>query len=633
MGAELFTAVKSSEMPLMLVTIRAATLSNSSSSFNSQASAQLQRQLSKHSYSSEDKPLLVRRGEENLDVVTIFSKKLGISRITAAVLVNRGILQLADAEEFLSPSLKNGLMDPGKIKNMDSAIELILTAIEQNKVITVYSDFDVDGLTSGTQLVLYLEKIGAKVNCYAPNRFTEGYGLQLTAIEKLQKAGTELLITVDCGIANCEEIKLAKRRGMQVLVLDHHQPGAQLPEADVIVDPAQPGCPFVDYEMCAAGLVWMLLIRLRAVAKTHKFFSEVNFPDPRNYLDLAAIGTICDMVPLRRINRVIAARGLEAILANERVGIGALLDVASIKRGKPLSGGNISFGIGPRINAAGRLDDARQVYDLLLTESKTKAKQIAKKIDKLNRDRKQIESSMRDECIRSVLESKELQEAFGITIYNEEFHLGVIGIVAQRLVEAFHKPSAVMAPSTIELHGREIPVIKGSVRSIKGFNVSEVLGELSELLINGGGHAMAGGFSLMPENLAAFQEAFASAAAQRLSESDLVKRIHVDETVDLSEIDFNLVTELQRLAPFGMGNPSPVLVANNVLIDSVMALSEEHLKGRVTNGEHTFTAIGWGFKGHPLFVKDSRVSMAFAPEINTYNGISSVQLNLKELWS
>ncbi len=553
---------------------------------------------------------------------------LGISRVTATIMAARDIVDPAAAKSFLNPTLKSELPDPRQMKNIEAAADLILTSIEAKKRICIFHDFDVDGLTAGSQLVLFLKALGAEARCYVPNRFVEGYGLSIAGVEKVAEAGTDLLITVDCGISNIREIALAKRLGMQTIILDHHEP-AELPPADVIVDPAQEGCPFQKYRLAAAGVVWMLLIVLRGKARER---SIENIPDPKDFLDLAAIGTICDMVPLTEVNRLIAHRGIESIKGTARLGVQALINVSGLN-GKPRFGaGHISFAIGPRINAAGRLDDASQVGELLTTSNSGKAKSLAESIDRLNKRRRSIEEEVRISCIDSLHKEPHLLEAPAIALFQEDFHLGVIGIAAQRLVEEFHKPAAVMALGDAVIDGKEVKVVKGSVRSIKGFNVAEVLHGMSEILIAGGGHAAAGGFSLLPDRLEDFQAAFIEAAEQRLTADMLMRCQRADVRVAFSEVDFLLADELQKLAPFGVGNPSPVLVSEGVTVESATTLSGKHLRLRLSDGKVTRNAVAWGFNGHPLLKRGEQVNIAYQVEINSYQGVSSVQLSLKQAW-
>lgn len=577
--------------------------------------------------------IVVREQERQIDSARVaeLASALAIPSVVAKIMLCRGIDSVDTARAFLQPSLKTDLVDPSQIKNIGQAVQLLLDAVEQRELITIYCDFDVDGLTSASQLYLFLRSIGAQVNAYAPSRFTEGYGLVRSAVEKLATAGTKLLLTVDCGITSHSELVLARRLGMKTVVLDHHEPHG-LPPADVVVDPAQEGCPFQQYRLCAAGLSLMLIIELRRVFRERWpdriERGEVKLPDPKDFLDLAALGTICDMVPLTGLNRLIAHRGLESLKRTNRAGLVALKAVAGI-RNERLSAGSVGFGIGPRINAAGRLSDARDVIDLLTTGSESKASAIASKIDSLNSKRKMVEDEVLSRCLRKLRERGGANDSAALVVFDEGFHLGVIGIVAQRLVERFHRPSAVLALGD-GTNGAK--VAKGSVRSIPGFHVARALESVGDTLMNHGGHAEAGGFTVALDRLDEFSQRFVEHAGQTLTKQMLQRQVTADAVVELGEIDYDLVSALGLLGPFGIGNPTPLLVSKGVTIESVSSVSTDHLKFRVSDGDQYGNAIAWRFRGHPLIKRGEIVNLAYSPEINTYQGISTVQLNVKEVW-
>lgn len=575
------------------------------------------------------------RGDELRIAAERLALALGISSVTARILVGRGLTDVDSARAFLSPSFREHLPDPKEILNIVEAAALLVEAIERQEQIALYTDFDVDGLSAGAQLFIFLESLGARVIHYTPNRFSEGYGLVQSAIEKLIQAGSQLLVTIDCGITNVREIAFARRRGLKTIIVDHHQPH-DLPKANVIVNPAQPGCPFAPHQLCAAGLVWMLIVVIRSYVverwKERIADGSLKLTDAREFLDLAALGTICDMVPLSGLNRLLAIRGLEALHTSSRPGIIALKRVAGVSDSKKVTAGHVSFGIGPRINAAGRLDDAKDVFELLTTANTVRAKTLAEKINRLNSERRNIEEDVRLACVRIVARESRWKDSSALALFDEEFHAGVIGIVAQRLVEQFYRPAAVMAPGDMMINGTSTPVIKGSVRSIPGFHVAEALQALDDLLIKHGGHSQAGGFTLARERLPEFQDRFVE-LAQSLIPPELRSRERVaDVRVSLGEIDYKLVDELARLAPFGIGNPSPLLVTEGVVVESIQSISDGHLRLRVSEGSHVLGAVAWRQKGHPLLTKGRTVNIAYQPELNSYHGLSSVQLNLREIW-
>ena len=574
-------------------------------------------------------PRLVFRETKPAESLSDFTNKLKITTETARILKARGIDTVDAAKAFLFPTLREHLPNPCEMLNLEAAAELILDFALEKKQITVFHDFDVDGLTAGAQLAEFLKALDANVRCYVPNRVVEGYGLSIAGIDTVIKAGCELLVTVDCGISNVEEIEYAKKNGLRVIILDHHQP-SELPAADVIVDPAQEGCPFQKYKLAAAGVVWMLLIVLRSQAIKRKV-NQAIIPNPKDFLDLAALGTICDMVPLNELNRLIAYRGLELMRNTRRVGLRALMEVAGVFGKSRFGAGQVSFALGPRINAAGRLDDASHVGELFATKDLKRAKRLAEKIDKLNTQRRTIEEQVKKSCFEIIKSDPQTLKYPALAVYGDEFHQGVIGIVAQRLVEEFHRPAAVMAPAEMEYQGKLIKIAKGSVRSIKGFDVAEVLHGMDDILISGGGHSAAGGFSVAFDRVAEFREAFIFQASKRLSSAELQREIKADISTPLAAIDFTLAEELHQLAPFGVGNSSPVLVTENIIIDSTQPLLDKHLKLRLSDGKTTRQAIAWGFMGHPKARKGQEVTVVYQVEINTYKGVSSVQLNIKAI--
>lgn len=573
---------------------------------------------------------VVFRTEEDLSQIAKgISENNNIPDLLARILAARGISS-EDANSFLSPTLREGLRDPYQIKNIKEAARKILEHVKLGDLITVYTDFDVDGVTSGSQLVLFLKKLGAQVTSYTPNRFVEGYGLSLDAMDTIARLGTKLLVTVDCGVTNVKEVRHAKEIGLDVIIIDHHQVPKELPNADIIVDPTQDGCEFMSEQLAAAGLVWMLLIVLKKEAQEFDLDQD-KVTDPKEYLDLAALGTICDMVPLQGVNRVIAYRGIEALNRSERKGLLALKREAGIAMNKRLGSGQVGFAIGPRINAAGRLGEAGEVIELLTTEDEVIAQNLAKKIDSYNKERRLIEEKVKKHCLQEILQRENYQQDMAYAVYGESFHLGVIGIVAQRIVEQFNKPAAVMAMGEVVEGGRAKKIIKGSVRSIEGFHVAEILSELSSYLVQHGGHGAAGGFSLHSDKLEDFKTAFVALANKLLNADKCRRKRVVDTLCDFKELDFDTVSRFDALSPFGIGNPSPLLMTKEVRVVSVKSLGEKHLRIRFAQGEDVLDGLFWNSRGHSLAKKGNIVNVLYIPEINVYQGLSSVQLNIKEI--
>ncbi len=591
--------------------------------------------ISKHTNGAV--PLLVRQRNSTKESDTIAKKisaELGINFITAYILTQRGVETVEEAKAFLTPTLRNHLPNPAQLKNAESAVEKIYAAIKENKYITLFSDFDVDGITSASQMWLVLAPAGAKVRHYVPNRMTEGYGLSVEAVEQLHKEKTELLVTLDCGITNVREVTRAKELGLDVIVVDHHELATVVPPADIIVNPMQDDCPFKSCKMATAGIAWLMCILLIRKIESSNDTTKLLLPASKDLIDLAAIGTICDMVPLRGVNRLIASRGLDAIRSTPRPGIKALQEIAQLPLGERFSCSHISFGIGPRLNAAGRLEDASLGFSLLTSPPSQLIKDTAARLNKLNQERKMLEEETREICLSL---AKELETntpetpPFGFALYDDSFHPGVIGIAAQRLVEALGRPVAVMAPGETTINGTLTPVIKGSVRSIPQFHVAEALSALTDILHSHGGHAEAGGFTLQRENLKLFQERFSAKAQEILSKDQLKKEIKVDYFIPFKDISIQLVQEIHTLAPFGIGNPSPVFFTQDVMIEHLQLIGESHIKMQLNHEGTLRNAIGWRMRGHPLLIKNKRIDLIFSLEINTYKGVSSVQLIVKEI--
>ncbi len=570
---------------------------------------------------------------ENLHLSKIISNELGLHAITAELLLLRGINSPDQAKSYLNPTLRQDLPNPRLLKNSEIAVERIIRAIKNKEYITIFTDFDVDGMTSGSQLYLILSKAGAKLRYYVPDREKEGYGLSEYAVNKLHKEKTELLITLDCGISNVKEIELAKSLGLSVIVVDHHELGDKLPPADIIINPHQEGCRFKEEKLATAGIIWLLGIILLKELEHNKeelALDLTNLPTSKSLLDLAAIGTICDMVPLRGVNRLIAHKGIDSIRAVRRAGIEALIDIAGLPIGKRFACSHIAFGIGPRLNASGRINTADLGFSLLTSESMSESKKIAHRINNLNQERKALETHAKDVCFTEIEELIEpnKEEPFAYAIFDPSFHVGIIGIAAQRVVEKFYKPTAVM--TLVESEGKRL--IKGSVRSVRGFHVADALKSLSHLLINHGGHAEAGGFSLLEDNLEELLREFPRVAKDIFKGDTPQKLIKVDREIKFSDISIQLVQELQLLAPFGIGNPSPSFYTKNIEITSVQMIGDSHIKLELKDSTAMRMAIGWRMRGNTALFRGNTIDLVYSLELNTYKGVTSVQLIAKEVF-
>lgn len=541
------------------------------------------------------------------------AEKFNLSSVAANVVAARGYKADKKLKDYLEPTLKAGLPDPKELRNLESACQTIAQVVKSGGAIAICCDFDVDGLSGGSQVYHFLRSVGAKVRVFVPDRFNEGYGLHEAVVRQIAADGFALLLTIDFGTTNTKELELAKKLGLKTIVLDHHHTTADC-AADIFINPEHESCGFAERVMCSAGLSWYLLIGL----KDH--FTESKKIDVKNYLDLACLGTICDMVPLIGANRVIAKRGLELLTQTERVGLQALKAVASINN--EVTCYHVGFGIGPRLNAAGRMVHGEIVVELLTTDDTKLAKKLAEKLDRLNTQRKDVEENIRLRAKEQIERRGEILP--GLVVWDKDFHTGVIGIVAQRLIEDFYRPTVVL--------GMDKPgVFKGSVRGISGFSVVDALAATSKHLIKFGGHQGAGGLSVEERNLEQFREAWVHECEERLKSLETAPYATADTEVEVVDLRPALVEELQSFAPFGMGNPQPQLLVKNLKVTDIRLLKGAHLKATLSNGKQSLDGIMWRKVSHPALAVGKRVNVVFKPDVNAYGGYAQVQANLQAI--
>lgn len=556
------------------------------------------------------RPILkrIRLKEQHLENAVTIQNEHGLSPITSKVLSARGLIAGPILSDFIAPSLQKGLPGPEGLKGLTEACRAIVSSVSHKEHIAISCDFDVDGLSSGSQLFDLFTKMKANVHLFVPDRFKEGYGLNKTIIDDAAKLGCKLLITVDFGTSNQSELEYAASLGMRSIVIDHHHVADNHRAVDIFINPNQKDCGFAGRILCAAGLTWYLIAALRS------HFRDSFSYDPREYLDLAALGTICDMVPLTGVNRLIAKKGLEVLGKTNRPGLLALMNVAGLK-GLPKTH-DVSFGIGPRINAAGRMVHGGMVIELLTTTSTERAYEIAHKLNELNSARQREDKRVLLHATRSVETSVHLPAGF--VVYDPSYHTGVVGIVAQRLVEKFHRPSAVIG---IDEEG----ILKGSVRSIPGISVIAVLSACSDYLLKFGGHEGAGGFALRESSLPEFREKFTSTCHTLLNPENATPAIETDTDATLDELSLDLVQELAKIEPCGIGNKAPTLLVKRAIIKSVVCLKEAHLKFELSNGKTSISAIMWKYAEHPYVYVNNMVNVALRLETNSFRGTTSLQ--------
>jgi len=539
-------------------------------------------------------------------------KKHNINELLARILLNRNIDTDEKIEKFLYPKLTD-LNDPYLFKDMENAITRIVEAIEKKEKITIYGDYDVDGITSITILKKFLDEIGALVDFYLPNRLSEGYGLNNNALDTIQKRGTKLLITVDCGISAYHEIEYAKSLGFDVIVTDHHECPEQLPEAIAVIDAKRPDNTYPFNSLAGVGVSFKVIQAL-----CHK----LQLPEETylKYLDIVCLGTVADIVPLIEENRVIVKYGLERMKNTKNVGLKALIETSGYKT---IESSAISFGLAPRINACGRMGQAELALQMLLTEETQEAMLIAEKLQEMNKERQEVEKVIMQDAM-DMISKNSLDKENVIVVGNENWHHGVIGIVASKITETYYKPSILIC-----FEGGEG---KGSGRSIDGFDLHEALSACGDKLLKYGGHEMAIGLTLKREEFESFKEAMIAFAKDKLPE-DLMPIVKYDAEISTKDISKSTIESLKLLEPYGEANNSPVFVYKNVKVDSIRTLSnDKHLKLNIKEGNFIFNAIAFNMGERKDSIRmGDKVDILHYLELNRYNGIESVQLNVKDI--
>lgn len=548
--------------------------------------------------------------------------ELGLHPLPARILLHRGFKTPEAASAFLSDKLAD-LPDPFRMKGMAAAVERLTRALRTGEKITLYGDYDVDGVCSTSLLALFLRELGARPGTYIPHRIDEGYGLNIQAVERIAAEGTRVLVTLDCGVSAVAEISRARDLGVDVVVVDHHTVPATLPPAVALLNPHQPGCDYPTKTLCAAGVAFNLCMGLRKRLRDDGFFATRKEPNLKGLMDLVAMATVADVVPLTGANRILVSHGLQELTAARRPGVRALKEVAGMEPDAPVTAGQVGFRLGPRINAAGRLHDASLGLQLLTSESVEEARRVAAVLDSANSERQGIESTILTEALK---QAETRKDSRGFVLYSEGWHPGVIGIVASRVVERFHRPTVMV--------GVTDGVGKGSARSIEGFHLFDALNGCSDLFVRFGGHKYAAGLTIEADKLPAFREAFERIATERLSPEDLVPRCKVDAVVTPRELDERAVEALQRLGPFGQGNPEPVLVlrrqmARPRVLPPKTGYGSAHLKLALVDAPEV-DAIGFGM-GDRLSLVEGPVDLAFQVGMDTFRGQRRVSLRLKDL--
>ncbi len=533
--------------------------------------------------------------------------------ILRQILFNRGYSDQQSAQSFIEASLST-IPDPFTMKGIRAAVERIARAIGANELIVIYGDYDADGVTATALLVQVLKAVGARVQGYIPNRFDEGYGLNRDALETLYREGASLVITVDCGIRSLDEVSYGRSLGLDLIVSDHHHPANRLPDALAIINPKQADDSYADKDLAGVGLAYKLACALVQAM-------EARNVQPEDYLDLVALGTVSDLAPLTRENRVLVRAGMELIRKPIHQGIMALIGVAGLTPAR-ITSTEIGFALGPRLNAAGRLDSALAALDLLTTQDLEKASLLAQQLDNQNRERQKITREIQEQAEKLAL--SEDPNVLLLFAADPGFNPGVVGLAASRLVETYYRPAIVA-------HRGE-QFTRASCRSIIEFHITQALDQCADLMEHHGGHAAAAGFTVRNENLPILLERLKTIAASQLTDLELRPTLKADMEVKLWQLKPELLRYLDLLQPTGIGNPQAAFVSRNlrVLRSKTVGSEKTHLKLTVSDERITFDAIAFRH-GYWQEQMPSRVDLLFNFEMNEYNGQRSLQLNVRDL--
>ncbi len=554
---------------------------------------------------------------ESTDKTTALQKALGISRTICSILVQRGIDDFEKARDYFRPQLSN-LHSPWLMKDMRKAVDRVEQAITQEEKILIFGDYDVDGTTAVASMYRFVCSIGnpTLVDFYIPHRYREGYGVSKAGIDFAAENGFTLIICLDCGIKSVELIAYARTLGIDFIVCDHHLPGNELPNAAAILNPKQADCEYPYKELCGCGVGFKLMSALAE----HFSLDETLY---YRYLDLVAIAIAADIVPMTGENRILAWYGLKKINEDPAPGIKALIELGGIKHKLNIS--NVVFVIAPRVNAAGRMDDARKAVQLFIETDETRAMEFAEMLHSDNSDRKLADSSITEEALAIIRANDDLINSKSSVVYKEDWHKGVVGIVASRLIEHFYRPTVVLT--------RNGNMVAGSARSVTGFNLYEAIYACREHLVAYGGHFAAAGLSMLPENVDAFSRQFNEVVSATIDERLLIPEIIIDAEIGFADIKESAFQIIQQMEPFGPENMRPVFIARKVTDTGYSKILKElHVRFVLKQGDITLTGIGFNMadKFHLLQLK-SPVDIVFNIDINEWNGERNLQLKMIDL--
>ncbi len=556
--------------------------------------------------------------EEQLQLKATIIDEIKCPDMIAEMLIRKGLHNIEEINQFFSPSLDD-VSDPFIFPDMKKAVHRIIKAIDKKELIYIYGDYDVDGTTSTALLFLGLKKIGAVVDYYIPHRMIDGYGLSLTGVDQIVDEGAKLIISVDCGINAFEEIDQITEREVDIIVTDHHNPKDELPKAYAIINPKISDCGYPFEHLAGVGVAYKLLMAVYAEMGV----DSKEFVD--KYVDLVALGTIADIVPLSGENRVYASIGLERLVKRNNIGLNALINIAGLSH-KELNSADIVFGIAPRINAAGRMGSAMRAVELMVATDEDKSRELAEIIERENSLRQQIDQrTFQEACEIIEKKYKDIKKTGGIAVSSDIWHPGVIGIVASKLVEKYYRP-------TIMISFNE-GVGSGSGRSIAGFDLFGALSHVDEYLETFGGHKYAAGLSVLAEYLDMFENRLNKFILENVTQEQLIPPLNVENKLELYEINEHLLEWLNKFAPFGPGNMRPTFYTEDVtIIGFPYNVGKNHLKLKVMKDGCVLDLIGFNLGDFlPFLKKGSVIDIAFSLEFNTWQGRTTIQGKLKDI--
>lgn len=559
--------------------------------------------------------------EGNQDIEELLIRELGLSPLISKIIISREICDPDVGRRYLSPSLLD-LHNPFLMQDMKRAVDRLILAVYQNEKVAVYGDYDADGITSVVVLIHFLRKLYSGASYHIPDRITEGYGLNRAAVERFRSQGIGLIVTVDCGIMDHDAIAHAKNLGIDTVVLDHHELSDTLPGAAAIVNPKRTDCRFPFKHLAAVGIVFNFLIAMRGALRREGFWRTDSYPNLREYLDLVALGTIGDIVPLIDENRIFVKIGLDLITEEKRVGLHALKQVCGMEH-QVIDSGKASFALIPRINAAGRIASAGVAAELLLSENSDQAEELARKLDGFNRKRQAMEKVIFHEIMERVEKDVALGEGGPLVFASSRWHPGILGIVASRLVDRFGRLAILISLKD--------GIGKGSGRSVSDFNIYDGLKRCQTHLLSYGGHRFAAGISIREEDIEPFSKMLRTIILENGPQPEFAVSTTIDAQCCLTDITHDLLSQIEQLAPFGSRNPEPLLCVRNVSVTSPSIVGNNHLKMRVSHDGVSRNSIWFGSGQYLPTLSEALLDIVFTPQINNWNGNADIQLKMRDM--